>query len=566
MTSRKSFAVPRPAARHLLALLLAGGLAADAAAQAGERFGIQYFEVRGARALSVEELRVITAPYTGRDRNFADVQKVVDAIESAYQRKGYGAVQVLLPEQDITQGGIVVEVVETPLGSVTIKGNRQFSTDNIARGLPALRPGATPNVREISENVQLANENGAKQVNVVLGVGAAENTVDARVEVKEDRIARFFVSADNTGTEPTGKYRVSAGYLHNNVFDRDHTASASYTTSPDKPDNVDIHVVSLAYRVPFYGLGDSLSLIYGYSNIETATTSALGSGLSINGKGHLLAARWNHYLGRQGEFSSQLIGGIDLKAVRSACVDSNGAAVTGTAGCIDYTTTPVSLTYTGRRDGVGTQYDYSAGLAYNLPSGDDIPYPNATTPDGSDRYTLAAGNRKASDNFYVLRFAGSFTTSWNDWLTRAALTGQVSPKSALVGAEQIGLAGSQAVRGFLDRVVVADTGAVINLEAYSPELAPKLGLDGHALRGLVFVDYAKGRDNHAGGTATKELASWGFGLRYQWGKDVALRADAASILRAKPDNVYRGTDPAGGVLDDNNKGDWRGHLSVTVSF
>ena len=529
-----------------------------------DRFAIQGFNIKGVATLSEDEIRLATQGHVGSDKSFGDIQQVIDAIEARYRDKGFGAVQVLLPEQDISQGTVAIDIVETPIGNVVVRGNSQYSAANIRRSIPGLVEGKTPNAKTISQNVQLANENQGKQVDVVLAVGKADNTVDARIEVKEDRTRRFFALFDNTGTEPTGEYRVGVGYIHNNLFDRDHSGTVAYTTTPDAPSSVKIDVYSLNYRIPFYALGDSLSFLYGYSNVSTPTAQA--TGFSINGKGSVAALRWNYYLPRQGEFSAQIIGGIDWKQVKSACTDTNNNVVTGTAGCIDYTTTPLSLTYTGRKDGIGSQFDYSLGAAYNIPTGDEFAFTTATES-GKDHYTLAAGNRKASDNFSLVRAAGSYTSSFHGWLARVAVTGQYAPKGAMVSSEQVGLAGAQAVRGFLDRIVVADSGAVLNLEAYSPEIAPLIGLPEHNLRALVFVDYAHGRDNNSNAAPVKQLGSWGVGLRYQFRKDVSVKFDAASILLCEPvPSTCKGNNPAGGVLDANDKNDWRFHGSVMLSF
>lgn len=530
---------------------------------AAERFTIKSYEVKGVATLRAEDVGAVTARHVGPNKGFGDIQQAVDAIEGLYRSRGYGAVQVLLPEQDISQGVIAIEVIETPIGKVVVTGRQRYSEANIRRSLPVLQEGRTPNARAISQSVQLANENQAKQLEVVLAVGAQENTVDARVEVKEDAIQRFFLTADNTGTKSTGEYRVGVGYIHNNLFDRDHTASLAYTTTPDAPSSVDINVFSINYRLPFYSLGDSLGLLYGYSDVSTPAAQA--TGFAINGKGSVFALRWNHYLPRQGEYSSQLLAELNWKRVESSCQDINGNPVVGTAGCIDYDTTPLSLAYSGRKEGIGNLLEFNFGLTYNVPSGQQYAYTTSTTS-GSDHYTLAAGNRQVKDDFAILRLAGTYTGVVKDWMARVAVNGQYTPDGAMVGSEQIGLAGSQAVRGFLDRIVVADSGAVLNLEAYTPELAPLLGMPAHNLRALAFIDYGYGRDNNATAVAVKELGSWGLGLRYQYRKDVSFKLDAASILLAKPDDVYRGTDPAGGVLDSNGKNDWRLHASLMISF
>ena len=56
----------------------------------------------------------------------------------------------------------------------------------------------------MSESIQLANENPAKQLEVSLGVSEEEGKVDAKVAVTEQKPQRIFFTADNTGTAATG--------------------------------------------------------------------------------------------------------------------------------------------------------------------------------------------------------------------------------------------------------------------------------------------------------------------------------------------------------------------------
>jgi len=52
------------------------------------------------------------------------------------------------------------------------------------------------------------------------------------------------------------------------------------------------------------------------------------------------------------------------------------------------------------------------------------------------------------------------------------------------------LSAATAVRGFLEREIVRDTGCFANLELYSPNLAGKLVPGEGNLRGLLFYDIA----------------------------------------------------------------------------
>ncbi|MCI1041556.1 ShlB/FhaC/HecB family hemolysin secretion/activation protein, partial [Pseudomonas putida] len=80
---------------------------------------------------------------------------------------------------------------------------------------------------------------------------------------------------------------------HSNLFNRDHVATVAYTTSPDSPSGAKVDLYSLGYRLPLYGLGDSLDFIYGKSNVSSGQTLAVNSTLNITGRGEIYALRWN---------------------------------------------------------------------------------------------------------------------------------------------------------------------------------------------------------------------------------------------------------------------------------
>src|SRR5690606_26442411 len=150
----------------------------------------------------------------------------------AYRERGYGVIRVALPEQDITRGVVRFNIVQPKIGKVSVEGNNNFSTDNVRRSLPAVKEGETPNSGDIARNLQIAAEHPVKQTNVLLRSGASEDVVDVNVRVTDDRPWRLVGTLDNSGTPDTGNWRLGVGYQHTNLFDRDHTLSLQYITSP----------------------------------------------------------------------------------------------------------------------------------------------------------------------------------------------------------------------------------------------------------------------------------------------------------------------------------------------
>ncbi|MGH8809834.1 MAG: POTRA domain-containing protein, partial [Noviherbaspirillum sp.] len=131
--------------KHHLSRLVAGAVCAALAfsvhaadeQDAVGRFEITRFAVNGNTLLTPQDIDKILKPFTGKERNFGDVQMALEALEAAYQQRGFNVVQVVLPEQELNQGVVTLRVVETKVGKVRIEGNQSFDDTNIRRSVPA---------------------------------------------------------------------------------------------------------------------------------------------------------------------------------------------------------------------------------------------------------------------------------------------------------------------------------------------------------------------------------------------------------------------------------------------
>lgn len=563
-------------------ILTAGSLHPASAQDAG--FDIVRFQVEGNTLLPAERVQALVAPFVGRGKVYGDVQKALEALEGEFRSLGYGTVQVYVPEQELTSGVVRLLVSEGVVGKVTISGNNYFNNENIRASLPNLKEGAAPNLRQLSENVQLSNENPAKQVEVTLGVSEDEGKVDVKVDVKEENPQRFFVTLDNTGTQSTGKHRVGVSYQNANLGNSDQVLTVAYTTAIDPPggmkiagnrvnpvqdgDGVKVDIVSIGYRLPLYSLGDSIDFIYGNSNTTSPSTSNLGTlgTLGITGSGEVFSLRYNHIFPRAGEYSSRVVLALDYRYFNTKCVNPATQAnfpidplIPGNSACTPYTLRPVSSTYSGQWQRPGEAIDFYLGAATNLfPMGSEY-----QGPLGVDRYSLIAnGNRQGRDQYSVFRFGGSYVrTVGDDWLFRGAVNAQYAGTPLPTG-EQIGLAGATAVRGFNERAQATDRGYYANLELYSPDYAAKLGIEG-SFKSLIFYDWARGENKSVTPASAIQfsdtgIASWGIGFRYNMKKDIAARFDIAYILE--------GSQATPGAVQQEKPGDIRGQFAFAFGF
>lgn len=477
------------------------------------RFEIRSFEVIGDTLLGAATIQRIVTPFTGSQKDFSDVQRALEALEAEYRKLGYGVVQVQLPEQDITRGVVRFNINQPKIGKVTIEGNEFFNNDNVRRALPSVKEGSIPNSGDIARDLQIGAEHPVKQSNVLLRSGANEGLVDVNIRVTDGRPWRLITTLDDTGTSDTGYMRLGVGFQHTNLFNRDHSFSAQYVTSPTKHDQVAIY--GLGYRIPYYRLNSMLEMFAGYSDVDSGTVQGL---FNVSGKGSIFGARWNYYLPKWDDIEHRAFVGLDYRAYQ------NNVTLGGVGFVPDITVHPVSIGYSGLMRMTASEWSFNASLARNIPGGQD--------GDSADFNRTRLG---ASATYTVLRFGTAYNHAFrNEWQGRVAFSAQYT-QDLLVPGEQFGIGGFDTVRGYLPREAANDKGHAVQLEMYTPNIADKAGLsDKWRARLVGFYDFGdvKRNDPLPGEQAGKYLAGTGVGLRLTYGKAASLRLDLAQPLKA----------------------------------
>jgi hemolysin activation/secretion protein len=502
--------------RLLTGSVLVAAVSAAWAAPAADgtvHFDINRFEVRGNTLLPAPLIDSLLAPFAGKERDFGDIQRALEALESAYHERGYSVVQIELPEQELNRGVVVLKVVQTKIGRIKVMGNQYFDEANVRRALPTLQAGQAPNLLAVSKALKLANENPARKVTLKLQGGAQDDEVDAVLEVADERVWKGIVSLDNTGTSQTGKTHAGFVLQNANLWGLDHVLSLQYTTTLEEPSRVGVYGVG--YHVPLYALGDSLDFFGSYSNVDSGTVSAGIFDLAVSGKGRVFGARYNQNFARAGNYEPKLVYGIDYKAYQSSVLLLEHELGN------DVTVHPLSVNYLGNWTLAAGEANLSLTLLHNIAGG---------AHGGQGDFTLARAGAKA--NYTTLRLAANLTRALaGDWLLRAIVNGQYSA-DALIAGEQFGAGGASSVRGFAEREIANDSGLAGNLEVYSP------GLCGQGLRwqcrALAFYDGAHVKRSHAlaGELQRTSISSAGVGFRLQYASNVNLQLDYGHVLRA----------------------------------
>jgi hemolysin activation/secretion protein len=514
-------------------MILFGLLLLANAAMAGTdvpqvRFTVEKFVVEGDNPLSENKTQELLAPFLGEHEGLARIEKASNVLEQALHDKGYQFHRVVVPPQRAADRVIKLRILTFPLDKITVEGNKHFTDENILASIPPLRPGQSPNTLKVARSLLMANEHPAKRVAVFIRESQETGKINAKVKANDMRPYQFFSSYANTGDKATGHTRLSSGFQHSNLFNRDHIITLSYTTSPGHWS--DVQQYGAFYRIPLYDIGAGISMFYSHSKADQGTVADF---FDVSGKGDFAGISFDYALFPIGDYSHKLTIGLQDRLFE------NDTSFLGTPIGIDVRSRPVSLRYNGDFKNARVSTGFYVEYTNNLVCGAD-----------NDKKAYEATRADADPHWDAVRFGADLNyTLPKNWQLRSRFAGQVT-NEPLISGEQFGLGGVRSVRGFDEREISGDNGYQFNLEVWTPVIV-------YNLRFLGFFDTGRRnlKDPHPGQIAGESISSIGMGLRWYWKSYLSISIDAAHVLNG----ISEG--------DDITKtGDNKVHFNVFVRF
>ncbi len=512
-----------------------------------QSFFVKVVEIQGNTLLPAGKAEQSFAHLIGSESTLKEINDAVEILQQAYRLAGYGGVIVLVPEQKLENGNILIQVIEGKIDNIHISGIERNKEVDILRSLPHLQKGMTPVIRDIDRNIQMTNENPAKKLRIALLAGTKPGNIDADIKVNEERPLRFLYGVDSAGTPQTGNFRMNFGIQHANLWNRDHIGTFQFQTSPTDPGRAQIF--SAGYRIPFYSQFAALDAFYAHSNVDVVSSTAPTGPFGFTGKGDIAGFRAHRFLTRLGEYDHRLTFGWDWRRFNNSCSfsDPTGSSACGPAGS-DVTITPVNFGYIGQKDGSKFSWGINTNISGNF--------------GGSSEGGFEAVRLQGDKYYAVWRFSGFANLNLPAGFGLATrVSAQYSPH-ALIPGEQFGIGGGGSamggiisVRGYREREIVGDYGASFNLEGLGPDFAKLVNSESLSLRPLGFFDFGWAGNNHQKPCdlhgSSCEIAGVGGGIRFAIGKRLTGRLDFGHAL-----------------MDGNQKmaGTSRGHLAVNFNY
>lgn len=505
-----------------LAVLAAAGAARaqnDGAGGAQEfTFGITSFAVEGNTLLPADNVARSLAGFTGPRRTSKDVEAARDALEKLFHDGGYPTVLANIPEQTVESGVIRLEVIVSRVGEVKVTGNRHVSTTRIMELLPALAPGNVIYLPQVQREILKVNAN--PDLKVVPGMTPSKEIGVVDVDLKvEDRLPLHgSLELSNRASPNTTALRLNAMLKYDNLWQKGHSLSVQYQTSPQKPSEV--KVFSGSYVLPLPRGGDDRLALYA---VRSDSATGFGEGFKTVGKGTIAGARYVKILPVLPDFgpdSHSVTLGIDYKDFQ----ESTGFAQSGGQSGSDETPVtylPLSVAYAAMFQGASGSTQVNAGLNLALRGlvTDAEQFENKRFK-GRGNYLFATAGVERTQ-----KLPASFSLF-------GKLDGQLASEP-LISNEQYSAGGMESVRGYRESEALGDDAVHGTVELQGPDVARATGVRaGYPVTPFLFYDAAALwiRDPLPSQERTLRLQGAGGGIRGAVLSSVEYEADGAVAL------------------------------------
>jgi hemolysin activation/secretion protein len=502
-------------------------------AEARQVFDIWEFAVSGNTKLDSRAVEKAVYPYLGPGKSVSDVEGARAALEKVYQDAGYGTVVVNIPEQDVVQGLVRLEVLEGTVDRLIVSGSTYFSPDRIRAAVPSLAPGNVPLLPMVQkELVQLNAGSSDRRITPVLRPGRYPGTVEAELKVDDELPVHGSLEVNNRYTRDTTRTRATATIGYDNLWQRQHSALFGYQTAPEDTDDVTVLFGTYSARVP-----DSAWLVSGYYVDSDTAVSTVGT-LGVLGKGQLAGLRFIRPLPPLAGGFQRLTFGIDYKDFdESIALTGNQPSIETP---IDYGILTAGWGLTVAEEGRTTELNLLGVVGPRFLGND------------ADEFANKRAGAKPSFAYAGLSLAHE-RQLWAETRLRLEVSAQIAD-SPLISNEQFAFGGADSVRGYLESQQFVDDGMYAQLEFLSPDWGE--GLPGFSSgRAFAFLDAGAGRLQDPQPEQSHRFVLWstGVGLRAALWRRLTAEVEWALPLRDSDD-------------DSVLAGDSRWHFSTRLDF
>jgi hemolysin activation/secretion protein len=479
----------------------------------GQQVTVKSVRFVGNTLLGTEPLAAVVQPYLNKPQSLAQLQEAADAVTQVYRQAGW-VVRAYLPQQDLTDGVLTIQVIEAVFSGAVLDGpdSKRVDFAQITRIFNKQQAVGQPlNADALDRALLLADDLPGVSVSGSLVAGQKDGETGIALKLGDEALLTGDASADNTGARSTGNARASVNLMLNSALHLGDQASASavHTEGSDYLRlGVSAPLGSNGWRVG----GSASDLRYHIISPEFVALQSQGSSASVGLEASvpLLRSRSNNVY-------------LSLNADHKTFHNESNATVQS-----DYVSRSTSVGLSGN------SFDNWGGGGANSAS---LTWVSGNVGLGS---LDAAENAALEGLFTKLRYTlGRQQVVTEDLSAYAALSGQLASQ-VLDSSEKFNLGGASGVRAYPSSEGSGSRGQLLNLE-----------LRWRVLQNMTLTGfYDWGSVANLDASPSYSLQGAGLGVSWQSAQGFNVKAVWAHRLGSNPNPTATGNDQDGSLSEN----------------
>lgn len=437
-----------------------------------------------------------------RGMTISELQKVTDQITLAYRSAGYILARAYIPEQKVTDGRVVIRILEGELERLEFNNNKSYSSERLAMPFKGL-VGQPVNREEMESALLTLGDYPGLSFNSVFSPGDTSGTAKLGLNIEQEKAIEGALWLDNHGSDHTGEYRLWLDASWNNPTGAADRLTGRVLSTVGEEDGQNTYY-ALGYQRPIFGPRNIVGV-----DISSNAYAVGGdfAELDLKGESTMASAYLRRSFVRSRDVNVEGRVALALKESSSDLsvftIGSDNLTVLTLGGSADF------------RDSTGvtqTALHYNIGLPGVLGAMDE-------NGNGASSRTGGSGERAGGDfgkaNLYLARWQ-SFPSV--DLLRNQTLLARVEVQSSsdlLVSMEQMSLGGPSSVRAYPPSEYMVDSGHFVSLEWVARSGDATSGKLFEGLQVSAFYDYASGELNDPQPNDVDSPSIQGYGLSMQ---------------------------------------------------
>lgn len=465
---------------------------------------VNSIEVAPSEILTQEEIQPILSKYAGRNLFITDIQNMIDEINNLYAEKGFVTAKAYLPEQQVSNGLIRIDLIESRIGNVTLQGNRWTRSKYVLDRMPQKQNDLFDIVQLEKDVLDFNRYNEGIKLSANLKAGEVEGTTDIELTAEEKFPFHIVGMMDNAGRRSTGSLRGGPMLVADSLFrNRDKMSIGSYFSGGAISPFFD-------YNIPVNKHDGRVGFSYSstFANVKWGPYAPL----DIKSRSYLYSLYYSQPIVRKTGFELKGYGSLNYKRSWSSFGIFDGMGIPSDLYTSRDQVTSVDL-------GLNMRKDTKRGIWY-LNQTASMAFPIFDSR--SSYFKYSGGMLRLHDFSHGV--IGQVRANY-----------QIIPNNKDIPyLDQFMVGGLATVRGYSEGIMMGKNGyftsaelifPLLPREITSPRSGEKIPFLGKYVKGALFADHAgvfptASQDIYGG---SYFLASIGMGLRFQLPGDLSAR-------------------------------------------